>query len=314
MKSFLLKIAIFFVLPILATVLWVLIYGFPPPNLSQNVGFNAKMLSIKNNKPSAPLDVLAIGSSMSLNNIYSESIATNLGDNYLNFSSWGQNVEDDYKLIKIFKKRFKPKMIIMSGNYMDFNKNPKGVKFESLEEYLADDSKSFYSGMGFRHFLLEARIFHEDKRAQHSYNNLLFDEHGGVTFPKDNFEIMKLRWDGYRIKKFVFDSAQYQYLDSLANFCNANGIYFSYIQSPFREGYLASLEDEERISLANHIHKVSTVLKKNNILFVNTTTEVWPDSLYVDYSHFNNIGCKKYTDLFVSQIKADRASKGIANK
>ena len=72
MKKFIRK-TIKLIIPLtILSLLWVLIYGFPPPNLSPNISFNARMFNLKERHIDVNIDVLAIGSSMSLNNIHTK--------------------------------------------------------------------------------------------------------------------------------------------------------------------------------------------------------------------------------------------------
>ena len=70
MKQFITKITLI-ILPIfIFIVVWLFIYGPPPPKLSTSISFNAKMKNIKDKQLGKKIDILAIGSSMSLNNIH----------------------------------------------------------------------------------------------------------------------------------------------------------------------------------------------------------------------------------------------------
>ena len=137
MQIFIKKILFFIggitTLSIVFFTLWLNYYSTPPPNLSNSISLNAKVLFLKNNFSRANIDILAIGSSMSLNNINSSSITKAYSDEqYLNLSSWGLTMEETFNLIKIYNKKYHPKTIIISSNYSDFKGSSQKIKYNLI--------------------------------------------------------------------------------------------------------------------------------------------------------------------------------------
>ena len=58
---------------------------------------------------------------MSLNNLHSETIQKEFGNNYFNFGVWAQKMDENYEIIKILNY-LNPKTIIMPSNTQDFGK------------------------------------------------------------------------------------------------------------------------------------------------------------------------------------------------
>ena len=291
-----------FTLPLMMLILSVvLIYGTTVPNLSNSLSFNAKMVFVSEKSIDTQLEVMAIGSSMTLNNIHSETIVEHFGPDYLNISSWGQSIEEDYNLVKVFVPRYKPKTLIVSSNFMDFENNPIKIKFDLLDEYVFE--KKMLSGFDLRYNIKNSGDYRKHQQEKNGYKYLNYDTNGGVNLDGENFKVDPERWKGRHIGKSPLDAKHYIYLDSISNFCNANDITFVFVQSPFRKGFYNQLEEYQKDTLRNHVDRVNIIMNKNGHQFVNTIDEVWPDSLFVDYSHLNELGAKKYTELFLSQIK-----------
>ena len=121
---------------------------------------------------------------------------------------------------------------------------------------------------------------------------------------KNNFNINLNRWNGKSIKEFVLDSSRYNYLDSVSLYCSRNDIKLVFIQSPFREGYYSQLDKQSLNILNTHENKINSILSRNNQIFIKTKNQLWRDDLFVDYSHLNKEGAKKYTQYFIDEYKA----------
>ncbi len=302
MKKFIYK-TIIIAAPILILPLSIIIlYGFPPPKLSTSISFNAKILYIKEKQFSDGIDIMAVGSSMSLNNIHSSTIQNYFGHKYVNISSWGQNMEEDFELIKIFTKYYNPKIILISSGYMDFNNNSKAIKYNLVENYLFGNEMLAYKELNLRYLWKESRSFSNKKKDIYNYTSLKYDDYGGINLKKNNFIIKKNRWVGNNVNEFNLDKLQYRYLDSISLLCETKGINLVFIQSPYRVGYYSRLDDKSLDILTNHEIKVDSVLKKSHQLFIKAENGIWKDNLFLDYSHFNNEGAKKYTEYFIERI------------
>src|SRR3982751_6326885 len=109
MNSFLKKIGLFSLLCMLLSAVIVGVYklrydvsckDFPAPALSDSYSLNEKIEFLRTKEKDIP--ILAIGSSIALNNLHSETIAKNItGKKFLNAASWGMNMGDNYSLLKV---------------------------------------------------------------------------------------------------------------------------------------------------------------------------------------------------------------------
>jgi hypothetical protein len=239
---------------------------------------------------------------MSLNNLHSKTIKENLGKGYVNISSWGQNIKEDYCLLKIFGNYYNAKTVLISSNYIDFNNTSKKIKYHLLMDYLNKKRRCICDIMDAKYLLKESKSYHRNKSGRNIYTSLQYDGCGGVNFQDKDFNIDPIRWKGNSIEGFNIDPLQYNYLDSISNYCKANGINLFFIQSPYRNGYYSKLNKTELGILHSHKCKIDSILKTNDQLFIDAQNEIWSDSLFVDYSHFSMNGAKKYTQYFTRTI------------
>lgn len=302
MKKFINKFILFSLPVILSPIIFVFYFGFPPPRLSNSLSFNAKIEYIKNFHLNRDINVLSVGSSMTLNNVHTKTIKKYFGNNYLNISSFGQNIKEDYLLIKLFCKYYSPRHIIISCGYMDFNDDYKEINYDMVEGYLFHNSFKAYKNYSFRYLLEESIRYFSSKNDTLSYSSLLYDDCGGVNFKRNNFDIDTSRWQGRSIVNFNFDEIQYQYLDSISNFCKINNINLVLTESPFRNGYYSSLQENTFNILNEHENKIQKIMDRDNHLYIKTEHKSWPDKLFVDYSHLNRKGSEMYTEYFINKI------------
>lgn len=300
MIKFIKKIILFGILPLAAIIVCVVIYGTSIPNVSNSLSFNAKMRFLKGKKLDTTINVLAVGSSMTLNNIHSATIAAHLDNSYINTASWGQSIVDDYKLIKIFTPLYKPETIIITSNFMDFQNEWSKIKFDLLDSYL---SKTYTkSGFDLKYNIKNTAKLEVYRQNQSLYNYLNYDVHGGINLDAQHLITDSLRWKGRAVNESPLDPVQYAYLDSISNFCNTNKISLVFVQSPFRVGYYSQMTSNQKTYLNNHVKKIDSILRINNHFFINTFDSTWPDELFVDYSHLNKEGSEVFTNLFLEEV------------
>jgi hypothetical protein len=309
MKMFLKKILLFSLLPILALIIWFSYFGMPPPKLSNSITFDGKMLFLKKNFiDTPPSEVLVFGSSISLNNIHSPSILKAFENKwFLNISSWGQNMQENYHLIKIFGKIHKPSSIILASSYMDFNGRVKNIKYNLLGEYVSHAKPTVYfylKDLDLKHLLTSAMRLYYYRKDTNKYEFLSYDNHGTANLRRKDFIVDSARWDGYVLgNNLISDSSQLFYLDSIAEYCHMNGIKFFYVPSPFRSGYYNKLNKRELALLRQYSDKIKGALHKNKGFYVNTMNKTWPDSLFTDFLHMNEQGAEVFTKYFLQQMK-----------
>ncbi len=314
MNFFLKKLFIFisfFVITFLSIILIWIIYNYPnvdnpAPNFSTSYSLNEKMLFLKKNKTSIKPEVLSIGSSMSLNNLHSETIVEYLKTkNYLNSSSWGLNIKENYHMLKILVEIYKPKTVISAINLMDFQKSSKTIRYDLIKQYLQSDYSFpyYFEAFNMPYYFQNIKYSNEVRTHENEYEYLGYDKYGAVNYKKANFQIVPERWNGEKILNYKIELAQYQYLDSISLFCEMNGIELYFFHGSFREGYLSNLNQKEQDLIFSHIERIKAILNDNKCNFISAIDTTWKDSLFVDWTHLNSKGAKYFTEYCLKKRK-----------
>lgn len=298
----------FFVLFITMVVAsWLFYNDIPAPNFSNSISYNEKMQFMHRNFHNSTVKVLAVGSSMTLNNLDSEMIAEKFNTTqYLNSASFGQNMKENFELIKICNQLYKPKNIIICSNYIDFYGTIKKIDYKLITEYLSEvnnHSLLFYlKAFDLHHLLNQAKATKVSKAIEHEQDYLGYDKYGGVVLMAKNFNIIPDRWEGKSFTHDKLDSKQYQYLDSIAAYCHAKNIILYFIQTPFRKGFYDKLDSDRKNLIENHVDQSEKIIRKYPHYYVNTNKVAWPDSLFVDYTHFNETGALLFTRYWTKEV------------
>ena len=269
----------------------------PPPRIGNNIGFNDKLL-FANNKSA---DHVAIGSSMTLYNINSESVITNLGsDNYLNLASWGLSIEDTYTLLRNYVKFNQPKTVIVSSNLFDFCKKQIQYNPDELEQSLTCGYPNilYLKHPEIRYYLSNTAYYKSLKTSKSVYESLVYDKYGGVSYADKLDSYVAEKWNETQ-DELGIDPINYSCLDSMAKFAQHQNIRLIFCQSPFREGLYDKID---RSNLQNHIQKVENIISKYRMEFANATEKRWADSLFIDGTHLTGTGSKLYTDYCLGHL------------
>ena len=300
MKYFIIKTTVFILSIAFPFLLVNSIIGWSPKVYSNSVSFNAKMFDIKNNHLSDNPAILSIGSSMSLNNISTQSVRLNIDSNFLNISSWGQSIEFTYRNLVFFDTIYKPKIVIFPFNIGDFH---------TISPERPNLTAHFYKSL-FNPYDIEwnalrkpSREYHYYRKDSSNYNFLGFDKNGGVSLNRKGFNISPLRWQKDTI--YPPDLTQYSYLDSAYSLSIQSGFRLVLIQTPLRMGWQESRSALDSILLSQHVDKLTKYSEESGVQFINGLRFVSCDSLFVDYSHLSRDGSTLFTDSICKLIKSN---------
>jgi len=265
-----------------------------PINFSRSISFNEKMqfLHDNNTKPS----VISLGSSTSLNNIDSRQVEKYYNTNTLNTASWGMNIGEDFKMLKLFSSIYPLKTVVMCSNYGDFVNNEKSINLKLLPNYLTHNDNPFLTFLetfNLKYFLDNYKLI-KSYRTEKGYGYLHFDKYGGINIDSSNFIIKKFRWKASYLNQ-PSSIEQYGFLDSISNFCKTKNIELVFFEPPYRNGLFTTLSKEDSLTLQTHIKKVNLILKKYNFSYINSLDTSWSDKLFVDGIHLNASGAEDYT-------------------
>lgn len=278
--------------------------NIPSPPLSDSYSLNEKLGFLRTTDKMEPS--LGIGSSIALNNLHSETISNRImGGKFLNASSWGMNMSDNYYLLKSLCEVYHPRTIFIASSISEFELPAKKVDYDKVKSYLtAGDAAAVmyhFTCFNVRYYMDNWKYKKLVTTEKNQYEYLVFDQFGGVNIEGNGFKIDQRRWNASFEKKRINES-NYAFLDSISTLCKLKGIGFYFFQSPFREGIYANLDAQKAKDLKSHVERIETILKRDHHMFVDADKVKWNDSLFIDGEHLNEKGAKAFTEYCFNQL------------
>ena len=270
------------------------------PPVTGRVSFDEKLMFFHNNTLPERVDVFAIGSSMTLNNLSSSVMVEATGENYRNFSSWGLLVKQMSYLVRFLADRYNPEVIINVTGPMDFYRSAVHADFFGANEvggYL-DGNDLFYLYLKYFDPLYLAKSSGYSKRRRSGndmYDSVRFDYWGGVSLDIAKVNIDRERWER-RIDPSRFDPDAYESLRELAEFLDKKNIQFVMVQPPVRA---IAIEDNME-SVKKHWKMIEEISREHSFLFVNLYEQQGiTDKRFIDSTHLNYEGANIFTGQFI---------------
>ena len=268
----------------------------PAPRVKKNIDVNKKLAFARNTVPEK-LDVLAVGSSMTLNNLNTEAVLDHYGKiAYLNAGAWGTGASEVRLLGSILAKKYHPKTVIVATNMMDFKKE---------ENVLAEDSASIASYVNgsptwfsyLRHWNAPYYLRQSESNKLRftdpaNYEYLGFDACGGATLVVPADRIDHGRFNAGPPKSELMDEERYLAFTDFAKNMRAMNIDLVVLESAYRDGLRTKENDAQQ---AQHVERLRAMLVPLGHTLIDANERHWPDSLYVDGSHFGKAGSKEFT-------------------
>lgn len=320
MNIFVKRAALFFFLGLVIIVIIGCVYKFaykitmediPAPALSDSYSLNQKLQFLRKRKKTAR--ILAIGSSITLNNLHSETVVDRLkSDAFFNVASWGMNMEDDFLLLKVMHEVYNVDTVIIASSISEFELPVKVIDHKRIKRYLS--SGELMAGLfhiscfNLRYYAENVKYTKQVKATTNQYESLIFDPYGGVKIDDTNFQIDTERWNN-DFNEDRLNKLNYAFLDSMSSFCKLHKIKLLFFQSPFREGIYKNLNREKSLVLEEYVNRVGNILKRDDHIFIDSDKVLWNDSLFIDGEHMNMKGAKKFTEYCFDQINNNHLSQ-----
>jgi hypothetical protein len=304
MRRFLLDLLLFSVIMgvVVGAYVWSKWDYFPSPNITTNRSLNRKLHMLKERRGQR-VDVLAIGSSMTLNNLSSRAVIEALHDSaYLNLGAWGTNMEQSVALAQDILSIVKPHTLVVVTSLGDFSYSTErySVNPERMEKYLTQWSElwAYVKTRDMGYYLRDMELNEVRMNDPGNYERLVFDPYGGVELnvPKDRID--PERYNKKPPPPNDLAESQYHAFAKLCAITTAQGVHLIVIQAPYRQGIRT--EDVEATVHA-HVDRLRGIMRPYDHEFLDGTTRIWPDSLYCDYGHFNGTGAYEFTTYAFAQ-------------
>lgn len=272
------------------------------PTITSNISLDAKIYE-RQKKDLDSIELLSIGSSITLNNLNSKTLKENLKVSYYNYGAWGLQISDINHLLKLFTTECNPKYVLICSTITDFR---KGSDF-NLPNILEFRLSSFYRdyfflrNLGFLSLAKHKEEYVSMKKDTSGYKNLNFDPYGGIPLVIPINKISKKRWD--EILDFPTKQTEFQYseLSELARFLNTKSIKLIFIQAPMSERY--AYNETEKIKLLHHFNRCKSIIEINCGIYYNLyDPKIFHDSLYVDKFHLSEQGSQIFTKLVSDKL------------
>lgn len=296
------------VVPIIALSIFFYFTGYGPL-LTNSISFDAKLKYIKE-RNIKQTDILAIGSSMTLNNLSSTIIKDSLHMSYFNFASWGLQMKDIDQLAINYIPKYKPKYIIVVSSIMDFTNDELSASIQNYlntSQNIKDNFEAYFYIKNFNSLAeIRGRKIELAKCASidtNDYSSLHFDKWGGVLLRMSKKSFSLKRWNDHSPFPTKFTTSHYQALMSLSSLLKDRHIKFIFVQSPIKLQYTNTLSSQQ--SIENHFVNCKKIVEKYGGIYLNFhgIKEFSNDSLFVDQYHLSSVGATIFTRKLTHSLK-----------
>ncbi|TWJ03601.1 hypothetical protein JN11_01148 [Mucilaginibacter frigoritolerans] len=295
------------IVPVAILVVLLMHFGYTPL-FTNSISFDAKIKFVNNKKPKQ-IDLAAIGSSITLNNLSSKVIKDSLNTSFFNFSSWGLQMNDIKEVIAKDIVNYKPKYILISSSIPDFI---LPGNLPALENYYNTNKffkETFTPYFYIKNFNSIADIYTRKKatdkleRVNDQYDSLNFDDYGGALLYIPEKNISASRWNAKDPFPTNYTNSQYKNLTALCVFLKEHNIKLIFVQSPIKKSYVYSAEAQQIID--DHFNTCKNIVEKYNNIYLNFyNPQLFSDDhLFVDQFHLSAAGAEIFTKQITHNLK-----------
>lgn len=276
---------------------------FPAPALTTNLSVNEQVHRIA--KAGQPVEVLAVGSSMTLNNLASGPVVDHFGTTrYANAGAWGTGAMAVSGMAHALVHGLRPRQVIMVTHLVDFLPGPTMADKDTLA--IAEHLRSpngiwpYLEHWNAPYYLRQMRSnrirFHDPT----NYEYLGFDAYGGAALSVPADRVDTARYNEPMPAANKIDEQCYTAFQELAGFLRNQQVEFLVICSPHRDG----LRTPEGDALTRaHVGRLRSILNPLGHQLVDAHARQWPDSLFCDANHFDREGAEEFTRWCLEQAR-----------
>lgn len=267
----------------------------PPPPFSGSISFDEKAVWLSK-RLQEPCDVLAIGSSMTVNNLESSAFSEHA---FVNASSWGMKIEQTDYFLELLLEYWKPKTVVVVTAPTDFEGDYRGKTIfdrKKLKRFFdsQDLFRTHLEYLSAQYLLGTASEIQRDRVGRGTYYSLDFDKGGSVPLDlmSEGFEKVEDRWAKPLAQSESVVESNYRGLAQLVERCQANGIRFLLVQPPIRDDILT---EKDRVFLTeSHWPRLAKICLEKGGSFHNFHSELsMTVEDFADSTHLNREGAQK---------------------
>lgn len=306
MRRFLFHVVLFSSLVLIGIGAYVRSYRqlLPAARVSPNGVLNMKLSALRH-RGQHPCHVLALGSSMTMNNLSSPEVVAHFHDtSYVNMGAWGMDIEQNTALAHVLVPLLKPRTVLLMSNLNDLvpdrDRYPVDtarvsaylLRWSTLEGYLRNLRPAYY--------LREMERNHVRMLDHGNYEFMGVDQHGWAPLVIPPERIDQTRWNKQPPQAAWLSDREYAMLADLSNYLHEQGAQLVFIQSPYRAGVRSAAVDS---LVQQHLQRVRSILEPEGHVVLDVTDRYWSDSLFVDYSHLNERGANLVTAHALARLQ-----------
>jgi hypothetical protein len=275
----------------------------PAPRLTANVALNEQVQRVAR-LPYGSTQVLALGSSMTLNNLASGPVVDHFDTpDMINAGAWGMGALETALVGPELVDHVGPSTVIMVMNLMDFLPGTplKEKDVDAIREHLANggsawDHLKYWDAPWFLRQMGLNRIRFTDPG---NYEYLGFDPHGAATLEVPADRILPSRFDQAPPKPEELLETYYTSFAAFSTWLRERDKDLIVLISPYRQGLRT--QQLERLN-ATHAGRLQQILESSGHQMVNGNERIWPDSMFNDASHLDRAGAEDFTRWALAQL------------
>jgi len=264
------------------------------PVITNSTFFDQKIFTMQQ-RHIKQVKLMAIGSSVALYELNSPIMVHNFNMPYYNFASWNLQITDTRALLSDFVKRYQPRYVILCSSINDFI-SPANSTY--LNYVNAPDFMKYHLPQGF--YLKNYTSAYQVVRRKLNSYPLAVDQWGGAFLTAK--QINKAKWDEHNIFPTSYTAENYNALDSLAGFLEAQNIKLIFIQVPLKKSYANT--PQSLAILSAHFARCKSIVEKQGGIYLNYhNTSVFTNSLFTDQYHLQLNGAVILTNEIAKDLK-----------
>ncbi len=293
-NRFLLKLLLF-IMPVLVFFEVLFRLGFAPI-VTDSTLFDLKMLAVQKHQVKN-IKLLAMGSSITLYELNSDSMVQNFKLPYYNFASWGLQMADMNRLLNSLVKTNQPKYVVICSSFPDFVSPPNNsyLNYINANSFIKDDFPELF-------YFKNYNSIHQVIRRKFNTYPLSLDNWGGASLSVKLRNVNSEKWNEHDIFPTKYTQANYKALDSLSAFLNEQKIKLIFVQVPIKKSY-TNTDRSKQLILAHFDSCKSIVEGKGGIYLNYYNPTIFTDSLFIDQYHLQQAGSTILTSEIVADLK-----------
>jgi len=260
------------------------------PVITESGLFDSKALTSRQ-KEIKHVDLMAMGSSMTMYELNSDIMVKNFRQSYYNFACWNLQIGDSYTLLKTYIPQYKPDYLIIFSSFGDFTW-PTNSSYHNYADAPALMRGRLPGLFYFKNFSAIRRVI--DRKQTYKVK---FDNWGGAQMVYDP------RNDKHKFPVFptANTSIAYRSLDSLAAMLQGEKIQLIFIQTPVRH---LGADSVTRQHYQVHFNRCRDIITRHSGIYLNyDRPAIFTADLFADPYHLKPAGSKVLTENAVLDLK-----------